>query len=161
MNALHRCQKYLTQNGIRYAHSIHAPAYAGGGTSAERMPVRDLARVVAYHSDNGYGMLVLPADCTVDFGKVRRQLGLSEIRLATDAELREVFPGCETGALPPLGSLFNLPVLVDERVAKREFIAFSAGTYQDVIRTSFSDFQGLVNPPVAAFAERTPFAIAS
>lgn len=157
MNTLHRCQKYLKQNGVRYAHSIHPPAYtASEVASAERMPAHDLAKVVVYSGDNGYGMLVLPADFMVDFAEVRRLLGLGEIRLATEAELIEVFPDCEVGAMPPFGSLFNLPVLADETIATAQFMAFNAGTHQDVLRMSVSDFHKLVNPLVAAFAVKAP-----
>jgi Ala-tRNA(Pro) deacylase len=161
MNTLHRCQRYLKQNGIRYAHSIHPPAYtAFEVASAERMPAHDLAKVVVYSGDNGYGMLVLPADYVVDFGEVRRLLGLSEARLATESELIEVFPDCEVGAMPPFGGIFNVPVLMDETIASAEFMAFSAGTHQDVLRMSVSDFHKLVNPLVAAFSVKAPELVA-
>lgn len=160
MSTLHRCQKYLKQNAVRYAHSIHPPAYtACEVASAERMSAHDLAKVVIYSGDNGHGMLVLPADTSVDFAEVRRLLGLREIRLATEAELIDLFPDCEVGAMPPFGSMFNLPVLADERIAVAEFMAFSAGTHQDVLRMSVSDFHKLVNPLVAAFAVNAPVAV--
>lgn len=157
MNTLHRCQRFLKQNGIRYAHSIHPPAYTAFETAAaERMPVHDLAKVVVYSGDNGYGMLVLPADYTADLEEVRRLLGLSELRLATESELIEVFPGCEAGAMPPFGNFFNLPVLVDEAVATAQFMVFTAGTHRDVLRMSVSDFHKLVNPLVASFSVKAP-----
>jgi Ala-tRNA(Pro) deacylase len=157
MNMLQRSQKYLKQNGIRYAHSIHAPAYtAREVASAERMPLHGLAKVVVYSGDNGYGMLVLPADFIVDLAEVRRLLGLSEVRLAAEAELNGLFPECEVGAMPPFGNLFQMPVLVDESLATAEFMAFNAGTHQDVIHMSVADFHDLVNPLVAAFAVKAP-----
>jgi Ala-tRNA(Pro) deacylase len=95
MNTLRRCQRYLKQNGIRYAHSIHPPAYtACEVASAECMPLHDLTKVVVYSGDNGYGTLVLPADHVADLGEVRRLLGLTEVRLATESELIEVFSDC-------------------------------------------------------------------
>lgn len=153
MNTLHRCQKLLKQNGIHYAHSIHAPAYtACDVAAAECMPAHELAKVVVYSGDNGFGMLVLPADYSVNFEEVRRLLGLREIRLAAEAELIELFPDCEAGAMPPFGSMFNMPVLLDETLAATRFMAFTAGTHQDVLRMSASDYHALVNPLVAGFA---------
>jgi Ala-tRNA(Pro) deacylase len=160
MTMLQRCQRYLKQHDICYAHSIHAPAFTARDiASAEREPAREMTKVVVYFGGNGYGMLVLPADCVVDFGEVRRLLGLGDIRLAAEAELLGLFPDCEVGAMPPFGNLFSIPVLVDESIAISEYIAFNAGTHQDVIRMSFSDFAALVNPLVAAFA--TPNSITS
>ncbi len=162
MSTLHRCQKYLKQNGIRFAHSIHQPAYTAGEiASAARISAREMAKVVIYSGDNGFGMLVLAADTMVDFDEVRRLLGLREVRLAHEAELAELFPDCELGAMPPFGSMFNMPVLVDESIAVAEFIAFNAGTHQDVLRLAASDFHRLVSPLVAGFAIAAPLALAS
>lgn len=153
MTMLQRCQRYLKQHNIRYAHSIHPPAFTARDiASADRVAAHKMTKVVVYFGGNGYGMLVLPADCVVDFAEVRRLLGLPDIRLAAEAELLGLFPDCEVGAMPPFGNIFSLPVLVDERIAISEFIAFNAGTHKDVIRMSFSDFAGLVNPLVAGFA---------
>ena len=159
MNTLQRCQKYLKQNGVRYAHSIHSPAYtAREVATAECMPTHAFAKVVVYSGDNGYGMLVLPADYAVDFAEVRRLLGLSEVRLAKETELIELFPDCEAGAMPPFGNLFKIPVLLDETIAAAQFMTFTAGTHQDVIRISVADFHLLVNPLVATFATKEPVA---
>ena len=153
MNMLKRCFSYLEQHGVRYSHSIHPPAYtAREVASAERMAIHGLAKIVVYFGDNGCGMLVLPADCIVDFAEVRRLLGLTEIRLAAESELTKLFPDCEVGAMPPFGNLFEMPVLVDQNIATAEFMAFNAGTHHDVIHMSVADFQNLVNPLVAAFA---------
>jgi Ala-tRNA(Pro) deacylase len=160
MTILKRCSSYLKQHGIRYAHSIHPPAFtAREVAAADRMPTHSVAKTVVYFGDNGNGMLVLPADYRVDFGEVRRLLGLAEIRLAAEAELATLFPDCELGAMPPFGKLFNMPVLMDQNLATAEFMAFNAGTHRDVIHMSVADFHKLVNPLVAAFAVKESAAI--
>ena len=153
MTMLKRCLVYLKRNGIRYSHSMHSPAFtARDVASTERMPADKLVNTVVYSGNNGYGLLLMPADYIVDFGEVQRLLGLTQIRLATEPELRALFPDCEVGAMPPFGNLFNMPVLVDENTASAEFMAFKAGTHRDVIRMSGADFHTLVNPLVAPFA---------
>jgi Ala-tRNA(Pro) deacylase len=153
MNMLRRCLDYLDRNHIAYSHSIHPPAFTAlEVAAADRIPAYTLAKTVVYFGDTGYGMAVVPADRTVDFAEVRRLMGLSFIRLATEVELVDLFPTCEVGAMPPLGNLFGLPVLVDVSIEAQEFIAFTAGTHRDVIRMSFSDFAKQVNPLIADFA---------
>ncbi len=157
MNMIQRCQRFLKQHGVSYAHSIHSPAYAARDVAeAEHIPAHDLAKVVVYCGDVGYGLLVLPADSIVDFTEVRRLLGLSAVRLASESELIGLFPDCELGAMPPFGNLFEIPVLMDEHLAVAQFMAFNAGTHRDVLRVSVSDFHRLVNPLVAAFAVKAP-----
>lgn len=67
---------------------------------------------------------------------------------------------CEVGAMPPFPNRFDLPVLVEDTVAATEFMAFNAGTHQDVIRVRFTDFARLVNPLIAPFALKAPAAMA-
>jgi Ala-tRNA(Pro) deacylase len=151
--ALKRCVNYLDLIAIPYSHSVHAPAYTAlDVAAADRLPARNLAKTVLYRGDNGYGLLVLRADYVVDFAEVLRLLGLKEIRLATEAELAQLFPDSELGAMPPIGNSVEMPVLIDEGLAAAEFIAFNAGTHQDVIHMSFEDFVAVVNPLIAQFA---------
>jgi Ala-tRNA(Pro) deacylase len=155
MTALNRCREYLEMNGVAYAHSIHSPAYtAREVAAAAHMPARNLAKTVIYFGDNGYGMLLIPADCVIDLPEVLRLLGLSQIRLATEAEMAKIFPDSEIGAMPPVPT--EMPVLVDTELADSEFIVFNAGTHRDLIGMSFEDFRRLVNPLVASFAIREP-----
>lgn len=120
--------------------------------AADRVPAHSLAQTVIYAADQGFGMLVLPADMVVDLPEVRRLMGLGSIRLATEEELAGLFPECSTDALPPFGNLFGMSVLMDETLAPAEFIAFRAGTPRDVIHIGGEDFHRLVNPLVASFA---------
>jgi len=153
MNTLQRCLDFLDRNRIIYSHSIHAPAYtARDVASAERMPARNVAKTVVYAGDNKFGMVVVPADCVVNFVEVARLMGLTHVRLATEPEMAQLFPRSELGAMPPFREFGAMPILVDEAVAADEFIAFNAGTHSDVIHMSFADFRRLVNPLIAAFA---------
>src|SRR5580704_15555061 len=90
MNILTRCLNLLDQRGIHYARSIHEGSKAA--------PSQRLAQTVVYRGDNGFGMLVLQPDAEVDFGEVRRLMGLTETRLATESELDALFPDCEPDA---------------------------------------------------------------
>ncbi len=153
MTMLRRCLAYLDANGVHYSHSIHPAAYTAREVAdAEQMPAHNLAKVVVYYGDNGFGMAVLPADYFLDLDELGRLLGLSQIRLATEPELGTLFPSSELGAMPPFGNLFDIPVFVDSNIAAQPFIAFNAGTHRDVIHMRFDDFRDLVNPLVGSFA---------
>jgi Ala-tRNA(Pro) deacylase len=152
---LTKLREFLDQNGVAYTHTVHPLAYTARELAyAERAPAREVAKTVIYLSENGYGMAVLPADSVVDLEQLRLDLGLSRLRLATEAELGELFPSCELGAMPPFGNLFGLPVYVDGRLAGEEMMMFNAGTHRDVIHMHFADFQRLVNPLVIPFGRR-------
>lgn len=155
MAMLKKLQELLEASGVEYRHTQHPTAYtAREVAAAEHIPAHEVAKTVIFLSENGYGMAVLCGDCLVDLEQLRKDLGVTRLRLATETELGELFPDCELGAMPPLGNLFGLPVYVDAQLPAEEMIAFNAGTHRDVVYMRFRDFQELVKPVILPFARR-------
>ena len=98
-------------------------------------------------------MVVLPAHMMVDLARFKKLTGAKTLRLATEKEFAGVFPGCEVGAMPPFGNLYNTPVCVDKDLTQDEFIVFNAGTHRDTIKMKYKDFEKLVKPKIAQFAK--------
>ena len=109
------------------------------------LPVRIMAKVVVLEAD-GPLLAILPAGWGIDIDRVKRLLGLPEARLATDEEVGQRFDGCDTGAIPPFGNVFNLPVCIDLSLLENDEIAFRAETLQQVIKLKVKDFLNLVRP---------------
>jgi Ala-tRNA(Pro) deacylase len=140
-------------------HHVHAPAYTARELArAEHVGPDRVAKTIVFHSNKGYGMAVLPADSYVDLSELRFVLGLDYLRLATESELRQLFPDNEVGAMPPFGNLYGMPVYVDANLAEEDIIAFNAGTHRDVIYMRFDDFRRLVRPTITFFSERSVYA---
>jgi Ala-tRNA(Pro) deacylase len=153
MTTLDRCLELLDRAGVWYSHTGHPLAFTAlEVAAAEHLSPHKLAKTVVYAGDSGYGMAVLPADCLVDKDALGGFLDDSSVRLANELELGQLFPGCDLGSMPPFGSLFHLPVIVDASVAEQEFIAFNAGTHRDVIHMTYADFAELVAPVLSKFA---------
>ena len=87
----------------------------------------------------------------MDFEELRAMLGGQDVRLAEEPEFRDLFPGCDTGAMPPFGNLYGLPVYADRSLERDEEIVFNAGTHTLTVKIAFRDFQALVNPTMAEF----------
>jgi Ala-tRNA(Pro) deacylase len=150
-----RLTMYLERNGVRYVAILHGKS----GTAAEvaaslDLLAREVAKVVVVDVEGEYVMLVLPASRRVDFGKIADLFDGRQARLVPEAELRELFPDCEVGGMPPFGNLYGLEVLCDASLAEDEEIAFNAGSTTWAIRMSFADFQRLARPTIAVFAMR-------
>lgn len=153
MTALQRTLDYLDQRLIRYAHSRHPVAYTAREVAAvEHMPLHKLAKTVIVLSEQGYAMAVVSADALVDLADLRSTMGVDALRLATEDELAELFPGAELGSMPPFGNLFGRPVYCDRSLMDEKFIGFNAGTHRDLIYMSVSDFARLVQPVIGEFA---------
>jgi Ala-tRNA(Pro) deacylase len=97
-------------------------------------------------------MLVLPASHRVNFSWLHEILHC-RATLEQEREFRDLFPGCETGAEPPFGNLFNLDTIVDTALTKDEEIVFNAGSHWQTIKLRYDDYARLVHPRIAKFAE--------
>lgn len=157
MTTLDRCIQLLDMARVCYAHTRHSLAFTAREVAfAEHISAHKLAKTIVYASEQGYGLAVVPADAIVNLRTLGTYVNDPHVRLATEQEMNELFGDCEVGAMPPLGNLFNLPVIVDSGVAEQEFIAFNAGTHRDVIHMSYGDFSNLVKPAVGRFAIPVP-----
>ncbi len=151
----HRLKQYLDEQRIPYEAHIHRVAYTAQQVAAEEhVPGRMMAKTVILHAGDGFAMAVLPAPMRVDLAALRSALNQPHVRLATEAEFTSLFPDSETGAMPPFGNLYNLPVYADESLARDEEIVFNAGTHRDTIKMRFADFQKLVQPRILPLAFR-------
>ena len=135
MTTLQDCLYYLNQNGVRYTHTTHPAAFTARDVAvAEFMPPSRIAKGVVFRGDRGYILVLVPADSFVDPEPVRTAIGAQRLRIADEAELLNLFPDAEVGAMAPLTALAGLPIYLDRVLADEEFIAFTAGTHRDTIR---------------------------
>ena len=153
MPLLEKLRNFLEANHTAYTHTVHPTAFtAREVASAEHLPAREVAKTVVVFGDDGYRMMVVPATRLVDFQEVRLTLGLTHARLATEEEIGKLFPDCELGAMPPVGSLYDLPVYLDSSLAGEEIVAFNAGTHHDVVQMRTAEYRALVHPTIASLA---------
>ena len=153
MPLLEKLRNFLEANHAAYTHTVHPTAFtAREVASAEHLPAREVAKTVVVFGDDGYHMMVVPASRLVDFQEVRLTLGLTHARLATEEELGKLFPDCELGAMPPIGSLYDIPVYLDSSLAGEDTIAFNAGTHHDVVHMRTAQYRALVHPTVISLA---------
>jgi len=145
--------KFLDEHHIKFTTISHSVAYTAQGIAAlTHTPGEEMAKTVIVKIDDKLAMAVLPASCHVDLAMLRAAAAATTISLAHESEFMDQFPGCETGAMPPFGNLYGLPVFVDASLAKDKEIAFNAGSHRELMRLAYDDFVRLVQPTVLHFA---------
>ena len=72
-----------------------------------------------------YVVYALPGSAEADLEALQRVTRSSRLRLATAAEL-ELQTGCRFGELPPLGSVFDCELVLDERLLHEPELYFNA-----------------------------------
>lgn len=148
-----RLKEYLDENNVKYITIAHSRAFTAQEIAASaHVPGREMAKSVVVKFGRKMGMVVLPASARVDFDLLKEAVGESDVRLATEAEFRAMFPGCELGAMPPFGGLYGMETFVSPRLAEDEEIAFNAGSHTELIRMHWADFERLAKPRIVAMS---------
>ncbi len=150
---LKKLKEFLNQNNVQYVSIKHSPAYEAQKIAASaHIKGKNLAKTVIVKLEGNLVMAVLPAKYQVDLGRLKAAANKDSAEIAAEPEFADVFPGCDTGAMPPFGNLFDVPVWVDETLASDEEIAFNAGSYSELLQLSYKDFEVLVRPQRASFS---------
>jgi Ala-tRNA(Pro) deacylase len=147
--ATSRLKNYLDEYGVKYVSIQHSPAFtAADVASSAHVAGRDFAKTVILKIDGVPAMLVLPATRRLLLHEVRELFESEQVKLATESEIRDLFPDCELGAMPPFGNLYGIVVHVAVSLTHEREIAFNAGTHTEIIKMAFDDFDRLVRPRV-------------
>jgi Ala-tRNA(Pro) deacylase len=147
-----RLLELLDDAAVEYEVIPHRPDFTAQRTAADtHTPGRQFAKTVVLEADGSYALAVLPAHHRVHFARLRELLG-TEINLASEQKVAELFPDCEVGAEPPFGNLYGLPVYVSPELAHDRYITFNGGTHHEAVRMRYADFERLVRPTILDFS---------
>ena len=144
-----KLKDFLDRQNVRYITIFHSPAYTAQAIAhIAHISGRELAKSVMLKADGELVMAVLPATHKVNLDIFRDSIGARSIELASERDFLDAFPGCELGAMPPFGNLWDIPVYVAERLTEDETIAFNAGSHTELIQMDYSDYERLVRPRI-------------
>jgi Ala-tRNA(Pro) deacylase len=124
---------------IAHKHTRSSKESAG----AAHVEHHHVAKAVIVKERDEYMMVVVPGDFHVHLGKLH-QLLEREVGLATENELVQLFPDCEIGAIPPLGTAYKLITLVDRSLLNRSEIYFESGDHEHLIKVTGEEFAHLL-----------------
>ncbi len=146
-----KLKQFLDDHDVKYVSISHSPAYTAQTiAAAAHIPGKELAKTVIVKIDDKFAMAVLPASYRVHLGHLKAAVSADHVELATEAEIKSLFPDCEPGAMPPFGNLYDMDVYVAEQLTQDEEIAFNAGGHTELLRMSYKDFENLVTPEITA-----------
>ena len=147
MHCAERVRKHLMTLGIPYELTDHPPTYTAQElAAAEHVPGRAVAKAVILVADDELVMAVLAAPDHISLGKAGTALGSTRVRLATEGEFDPAFEDCEVGALPPFGSLYGVPTVIDSGLMAAETIVFAAGSHTQTMHLAMDDYLSAVTP---------------
>ena len=145
MAIANRVKWFLDREGVEYDVLPHSPtATSAASAAAADVPRNRVAKCVLLEDERGYVMAVLPASERIALPKLNDALH-RELELADESELPGLFRDCALGALPPLGSAYNIPTVVEDSLLSAPEVWFEAGDHEDLIHVRGAAFLTLLS----------------
>ena len=145
MSTATRLNNFLNLSQAQYRMVMHKHTESAADTAhAAHIPsARVVKSVLLRDRKNGRYLIALTPACNrVELDWVREGMSADAV-LAREAELGEVFPDCELGAVPAFGQAYQVEVIWDEELGEHPSLFFEAGDHEDLIEIEQHDFHRL------------------
>ncbi len=129
--------EHLEGLGIRFQVLPHPRTTSAMGEAlALGIDPDEVAKAVLLDADDGHVLAIVCASQRVDVDLVRDALGDRHVHVASELEVERDFPEYDLGALPPLPSLLEVPVVIDPTVLAHRRVILAAGTQRESVRAA-------------------------
>jgi Ala-tRNA(Pro) deacylase len=150
-----KLEEFLQQHGVEYERHTHPITYTSQGLAQiEHVSGYVVAKPVIVKGSQGYVMCVLPAPEHLNLERLAGVLNDPPLRLATEAEMAELFQDCDLGAEAPIGALYGMRTVADNRLREDEYLIMQAGTHTEAIKVRRADWEAVCQPTFGAIAGR-------
>jgi Ala-tRNA(Pro) deacylase len=131
----------------------HQPARTSEESAAERGESVEIgAKALVVKVNQCFKLLVISGDRKLETKRVKNLFESKSFRFATVEELLEL-TGLVPGAVPPLGPVLGLEMLIDRSLFRNKEMAFNAGRLDVSIKMQVKDFVTLVKPRIEDFSK--------
>ena len=156
-----KLNEFLSEKGCFYGISHHKPvltceeaAEIRGATlasGAKAMLLKDTGKKLTQEGVEYY-LAVSSAANKFSSKQFKKVINCKSFRFATPEECWEK-TGCLTGAVPPFGKMFGVPVWVDRSLGKNEQINFCCGLRTASLSMKYKDFITAEEPSFHVFTD--------
>jgi Cys-tRNA(Pro) deacylase len=147
--------KVLDELGIPYHLHIHKKPLKSLEQAAQERGLEpsQIIRTLLFRCERQSYVLVLMAGSKkVNWGKLRRYLGVSRITTATPEQVIEV-TGYEPGAVSPFGLASSLRILADSSTTEHAQISFGAGIHNAGVLIKRDDLVNSIELEIGDFGD--------
>ncbi len=149
MSIATQVRNFMDTNKVDYEVIPHPVTYTAQETAASvHRPGREVVKPVLVTDGESYALAVVDASHQVDLDKFAKASGMEGVVLADESVMRELFPDCEPGAMPPFGNLYGVKVYCDSHLEQDDSITFNACTHYEAVRMRWEDFKRIVKPVI-------------
>ena len=151
----------LEEQKVKFELSTHKPVLTSEEaaevrgvaleTGAKAMLLKDTGKKLALEGVPFY-LAVLSASKRFSSKAFKKLINCKSLRFATPEEVWKT-TGCLTGAVPPFGRVFGVPVWVDRSLGRNEGINFNCGLRTHSLTMAYADYFAFEQPTWHVFTD--------
>lgn len=135
---------YLRYKDIHYdVVPHHLTSSTAESALAAVVPLFDVIKAFILREGQNRLMAIIPANKALDISSVN-QLTNAHYQLDTESDIERLFDDCAQGAVPALGQAYDLPVIWDDELGKKDDIYFEAGDHRELIHLNQQQFLSIM-----------------
>ena len=141
-----RFERYLTEHNIQFqtVQHMHSRSSLHSGIVAG-IPLMSLAKAVVLEDHSGHHvMAVLPSNNKIDLVSVNDELS-ANFHLVKERQVYELFKDCDNGAIPPIGSPYNMTTLCDASLFNHDAVYLESGDHETLLKLDSEAFKQLMS----------------
>ncbi len=136
-------QKHLDRN-VTYDVITHDVTMSSTRTAqACHVSGNCLAKAIVLRRNGGFMLAVLPASHHIRLSDLKTQIG-DDVDLADETEIKQLFPDCALGAVPPVGQCYELDVIVDDSIQEPPDVYLEGGDHTTLVHMNQAQFTRLM-----------------
>jgi len=144
----------LDNNKIKYEILEHKIVYTAFDLAQTmKRKLGEIAKTVLVKADKEYYLVVVPANCQLDFSGIKKALKVKKVSMARENEMKTKFK-VKPGAITPFGSVHKVAVLIDNALVRAKEVVFGAGSFTESIVMKPKDFMELEDAQKAVIGKR-------
>lgn len=145
---------FLDGNNLPYDVVSHPHAMSSLSIAREaHIEPEKVVKCVMLEDEGGYVMAVCQASKRIQLGELYRQIN-RRLEFSPEYELDDIFRDCSPGAIPPVGELYDVDVVVDDELLEQDEVYFEAGDHEELIHVSSETFQEIMRGAESASFSR-------
>ena len=139
-----RLQTYLNEHQIDYEVVSHPYSERALDTAhVACVPVKNMAKAVILKDTDGYVMAIVPSINKLMLSWINTKMD-RHLNLVTEQQLRNLFPDCDAGAVPAMGTAYGLKTCWDDELNSVQDLYIEGGNHRDLVHLQREQFKRLL-----------------
>lgn len=125
-----KIKKFLDDKGVKYDLVEHKKVFTAFDKSQTlKLPEKIIVKTLVMKTDKNICLAAIPANRILDLKAFKKITKSKKVGFVSEKIIKQKLKGIKIGAIPPLGSLWNIKTYFDKSLLKEKKLIMNGGSY--------------------------------